>query len=296
MSVQHQDGSRNVQNQDEQKHVQNPYLPSRAVILEVIQETKSETQDVKTFRLKLDAPFDYRPGQFVEFSVAGIGECTFGFASSPLIKDYMELTVKRTGYVTENIHMLSEGSTVWIRGPFGNSFPLEKMEGRDLFYVTGGLGLAPLRPMIDYVFDPAYRNRYGNIKMLMAARTPGDFIFSYDFEKWGKMPDTEFYQTIDSPAEGWDQFVGFPHTLIEKIPFDLEKTTAVLCGPPPMIKALSNAFVQYGLPPERIYTTLEMRMTCGVGKCGKCNIGHRYVCIDGPVFSMAELGEMPNEY
>jgi NAD(P)H-flavin reductase len=132
----------------------NPYIPSRATIMQVIQETTSDTQDVKTYRLKLDEPFDYRPGQFVEFSVAGVGECTFGFASSPLMKDYLELTIKRTGYVTENIHMLSEGSTVWIRGPFGNTFPLEKLEGNDLFYVAGGLGLAPLRPMIDYIFDP----------------------------------------------------------------------------------------------------------------------------------------------
>ncbi|NLO47379.1 MAG: hydrogenase [Clostridiales bacterium] len=274
----------------------NPYIPSRATIMQVIQETVSDTQDVKTYKLKLDEPFDYRPGQFVEFSIAGIGECTFGFASSPLIKDYLELTVKRTGYVTENIHMLSEGSTVWIRGPFGNTFPLEKLEGNDLFYVAGGLGLAPLRPMIDYIFDPMYRGKYGKINMLMAARTPGDFIFAYDFDKWAAMPDTTFYQTIDNPMEGWDKLVGFPHTLIDQIPFDMEKTVAVLCGPPVMIKALSNAFVQLGMSPERIYTTLEMRMTCGVGKCGKCNIGHKYVCIDGPVFSMAELGNMPNEY
>jgi NAD(P)H-flavin reductase len=264
--------------------------------MQVIQETVSDTQDVKTYRLKLDEPFDYRPGQFVEFSVAGIGECTFGFASSPLIKDYLELTIKRTGYVTENIHMLSEGSTVWIRGPFGNSFPLEKLEGNDLFYVAGGLGLAPLRPMIDYIFDPKYRDKYGKINMLIAARTPGDFIFAYDYDKWAAMPDTKFYQTIDNPVEGWDKFVGFPNMLIDKIPFDMEKTVAVLCGPPVMIKALSNAFVKLGMSPERIYTTLEMRMTCGVGKCGKCNIGHKYVCIDGPVFSMAELGDMPSEY
>jgi NAD(P)H-flavin reductase len=274
----------------------NPYIPSRAVVLEVIQETRSDTQDVKTFRLKLDEPFSYRPGQFVECSVAGVGECTFGFASNPLVTEYFELTVKRAGRVTEHIHMLSEGGVLWIRGPFGNAFPLEKMEGKDLFYVTGGLGLAPLRPMIDYVFDPANRGKYGRINMLMAARSPGDFIFSYDFEKWANMPDTGFYQTIDAPAEAWDKLVGFPHTLLDKIPFDLGKTIALLCGPPPMIKALSNAFVAYGVSPENIYTTLEMRMTCGVGKCGKCNIGRRYVCIDGPVFSMAELGEMPGEY
>jgi len=274
----------------------NPYLPVRATILDVKQETSSDTQDVKTYTLKLDTPLSYRPGQFVEVSVPGVGEAPFGFASTPLVTSSMELTIKRTGLVTDAIHALSPGDSLWLRGPFGNSFPLEKFQGYDLFYAAGGLGLAPLRPMIDMIFHPDYRGKYGKINMLVAARSTKDFIFRYDYDRWEKMPDTKLYKTIDCMEDGWECLVGFPHVLVEDIPFDREKTIAALCGPPIMIKALSASLMKMGMPPERIYTTLEMRMTCGVGKCGRCNIGRRYVCVDGPVFSMAELSEMPPEY
>jgi NAD(P)H-flavin reductase len=132
--------------------------------------------------------------------------------------------------------------------------------------------------------------------MLVAARSSSDFVFRYDYDKWGAIPDTDLHLTIDNPEPDWTGLVGFPNVLIRDIPFAIDRTYAVLCGPPVMIKVLSEAFVQMGIPKERILTTLEMRMTCGVGKCGKCNIGHQYVCIDGPVFSMAELDRMPNEY
>ncbi|MCD8216879.1 MAG: FAD/NAD(P)-binding protein [Clostridiales bacterium] len=274
----------------------NPYIPSYARIEKVTQETTSDTQDVKTYRLNLKEPLDYAPGQFLEVGIPGKGEAPFGFASTPLEKDHLDLTIKRTGSLTDVIHTLREGDGLWLRGPFGNTFPLDAFEGYDLFYAAGGLGLAPLRPMIDTIFHPDWRKKYGKITMLLAARTPRDFIFSYDYEKWAAMPDTTLYQTIDRMEEGWDKLVGFPNTLIPDIPFDKENTIAVLCGPPLMIKALSNAFADQGMPLDHIYTTMEMRMSCGVGKCGRCNIGKRYVCVDGPVFSMTELAAMPNEY
>ncbi len=274
----------------------NPYIPSKAKIVKIIQETTSDVQDVKTYVLKPEEEVRYMPGQFLEVSLPGAGEAPFGFASNPLITDTLDLCIKRTGLVTDAIHMLSEGDELWLRGPFGNTFPLDKMEGYDLFYAAGGLGLGPLRPMIDWVFDPKNRPKYGKINMLIAARSTKDFIFRYDYEKWSKMPNTELRLTIDCEEECWDGLVGFPNVLLPKIPFDPERTIAVLCGPPVMIKALSAVFKELGVPTDRIYTTLEMRMTCGVGKCGKCNIGHQYVCVDGPVFSMAELDEMPPEY
>jgi NAD(P)H-flavin reductase len=274
----------------------NPYLPVYATIEKVTQETTSDTQDVKSYTLHLDTPLSYAPGQFLEVGIPGKGEAPFGFASTPLNKESLDLTIKRTGSLTDVIHTLREGDGIWLRGPFGNTFPLEKFEGYDLFYAAGGLGLAPLRPMIDTIFHPDYRSKYGKINMLIAARTPRDFIFKYDYEKWANMPDTSLYQTIDRMEDSWDGMVGFPHTLVPEIPFDRDKTIAVLCGPPVMIKALSNAFAEAGVPLDHIYTTLEMRMSCGVGKCGRCNIGKRYVCVDGPVFSMEELAQMPNEY
>jgi len=275
----------------------NPYLPVKAEIKEIIQETKSDL-DVKTYKLEFLNGFtmDFMPGQFVELGIPGIGEAPFGFAGDPLVKDSIEISIKRTGSLTEVIHRKKVGDCFWIRGPFGNTFPIEKIEGHDLLFVAGGIGLAPLRPLILYAFNDLNRNRFGKIKMLLAARSSSDFIYDYEYPKWREKKETEIVQTIDNPEPDWKEKVGFPHNLVAEMKFDLDKTMAVLCGPPIMIKFVSQKLMEMGLPKDRIYTTLEMRMTCGVGKCGKCNIGHKYVCVDGPVFSLAEIDEMPGEY
>ena len=276
----------------------NPYLPMKARIERIIQETSSPDLDVKTFKIKLfsEESFEFLPGQFVEFSIPGFGECPFGFASMLQDDRCFDITIKRTGKVTNRIHALDEGSNVWIRGPFGNTFPLEKMEGSDLFFVAGGIGLAPLRPFIQYVLNPGNRNKYGKVNMLLAARSSTDHCFTYDYDTWRTIGDTTIQQTIDRDEPGWTGLVGFPHNLIRDMTIDFSNCYAILCGPPIMIKAVQGTLTEMGMPLDRLYTTLEMRMTCGVGKCAKCNIGHQYICIDGPVFSMAELSAMPNEY
>lgn len=276
---------------------ENPYVPIKSEILSIVQETNSDL-DIKTYRLKFAGGYkmDFMPGQFVELSIPGIGEAPFGFASNPLEKDFIELTIKRTGMLTDALHSLKVGDYVWIRGPFGNTFPIERIEGNDILYIAGGLGLAPLRPLITYVFDEGNRQRFGKINMLIAARSSGDFIYYPEYDQWRGKKDTAVTLTIDNPEPDWKEKVGFPHNLVADIPFDLAKTVAVICGPPIMIKSVANKLSEMGMAQDRILTTLEMRMTCGVGKCGKCNIGHQYVCVDGPVFSMAELDEMPDEY
>ena len=281
----------------EDKMNSNAYLPQKAEIIEIIQETASDI-DIKTYRLKLlgGGGMDFMPGQFVELSLPGIGEAPFGFASSPYEREFIELSVKKVGRVTEALHNMKAGSIVWIRGPFGNTFPVKEMEGSKILVVAGGLGLAPLRPLILYMLDGHNREKYGDIRMLLAARSSADFIYRRDFEVWGKTGEARVVKTIDKPEDGWDGKVGFPHVLLEEMDVDVRNTYAVTCGPPIMIKFVSAKLAEMGIPGNKIFTTLEMRMTCGVGKCGKCNIGHRYVCIDGPVFSMAELGEMPGEY
>ena len=276
----------------------NPYMPIKAKIENVIQETASPDLDIKTFRIKLQSldAFSFLPGQFVEFSVPGVGECPFGFASMPYEDGSFDITIKRTGKVTNRIHALDEGSNVWIRGPFGNTFPLELMEESDLLIVAGGIGLAPLRPFIQHVLGEKNRKKYGRVDMLLAARGSADFCFKYDFDPWRSARETIVSQTIDKDEPGWSGLVGFPHNLIREMPIDLKNRYAILCGPPVMIKAVQESLTKMGLPLDRLYTTLEMRMTCGVGKCAKCNIGHHYICIDGPVFSMEELSVMPDEY
>ncbi|MCL2662939.1 MAG: FAD/NAD(P)-binding protein [Oscillospiraceae bacterium] len=279
-------------------HDNNPYLPMKAKIERIIQETSSPDLDVKTFKMKLlgDESLSFLPGQFIEFSIPGFGECPFGFASMLQDDGCFDITIKRTGKVTNRIHALDEGANVWIRGPFGNTFPLEKMEGSDLFYVAGGIGLAPLRPFIQYVLSPENRKKYGKVNMLLAARSSTDHCFTYDYDTWRTIGDTTIQQTIDRDEPDWTGLVGFPHNLIKDMAIDLSNCYAVLCGPPIMIKAVQETLTDMGMPLDRLYTTLEMRMTCGVGKCAKCNIGHQYICVDGPVFSMAELSAMPNEY
>lgn len=275
----------------------NPYLPYKAEIIDITQETDTD-QDIKTYRLKfVDGGFsEFMPGQFVELSIPGVGEAPFGFASSPLERDFIELSIKRTGLVTDAVHNLKKGSHVWIRGPFGNTFPLKDFEGSRILIIAGGLGLAPLRPLILYMLDPSIRSKYQRIDMLITARTPGDFVYKYDFPVWEKSPDIGIIRAIDRPVDGWDGKVGFPNMLIGDMDIDVKNTYALLCGPPIMIKAVVKSLVELGFTASKLYTTLEMRMTCGIGKCGKCNIGHRYVCIDGPVFSMEQLGTMPDEY
>jgi len=276
----------------------NPYLPLKARIESIVQETSSSDLDVKTFRIKLlnDEPFRFLPGQFIEFSVPGSGECPFGFASMPFEDNSFDITIKRTGKVTNRIHALDEGAFVWIRGPFGNTFPLELMEGYDLLIVAGGIGLAPLRPFIQYVLNDNNRAKYGKVDMLLAARSSTDHCFTYDYDNWRATGYVTIRQTIDRDEPGWSDLVGFPHNLIKDLSIDLNNRYALLCGPPIMIKAVQGALTEMGMPLDRLYTTLEMRMTCGVGKCAKCNIGHQYICIDGPVFNMAEISSMPDEY
>jgi sulfhydrogenase subunit gamma (sulfur reductase) len=275
----------------------NPYMPQKCEIVNIVQETSSDL-DIKTFKIKFKdgSKLDFMPGQFVELSIPGMGEAPFGFASSPLEKEFIELTIKRMGSVTQAIHNLKVGSTVYLRGPFGNTFPVEEMEGSNILYIAGGLGIAPLRPLISYVFDETNRDKYGKVQMLLAARGTKDFIYTRDFEGWKSEKDTEVVLTIDRPEENWQGKVGFPHNIVAEMDIDYSSTYAVICGPPIMIKFVSSKLLELGFPKDKILTTLEMRMTCGVGKCGKCNIGHQYVCIDGPVFKMSELAEMPEEY
>lgn len=275
-----------------------PYVPYKAEIVDIIQETESSDLDIKTFKIKFadGKGLDFLPGQFVELSIPGIGEAPFGFASAPQNKEFIELTIKRVGYLTNALHSLKVGSTIWIRGPFGNTFPLQELENNKILIIAGGLGLAPLRPLILYMLDAANRDKYLDIQMLIAARSSRDFTYMRDFAEWRKVKNTKIALTIDRPEDGWDGLVGFPHNLVGDLGVDYQNTYGVFCGPPLMIKAVSNTLAELGMPKHKILTTLEMRMTCGVGKCGKCNIGHQYVCVDGPVFTIDQLLNMPNEY
>lgn len=272
----------------------NPYLPELATVLEVI----DETHNIKTFRVKFidekaHKAFTFEPGQVGQLSVFGAGESTFVINSPPTRMDYLQFSVMKAGKNTAALHNIQAGDTIGVRAPLGNYFPYETMKGKDILFVGGGIGMAPLRTLLLYMLDN--RKDYGKITLLYGARSPQDMAYSYELPDWLGRDDMDCVLTIDREAEGWEHKVGLiPNVLLEMEPKP-KNCVAIVCGPPIMIKFTLQALEKMKFKPEQIITTLERRMKCGVGICGRCNIGEKYVCIDGPVFTLAELKEIPNE-
>ncbi len=269
-------------------------IPTVAVITDV----RKDTPDVKTFRVVTPEgkkPFEHKPGQCAMLSVPGVGEALFSITSSPTNTEYLEFSIKKCGCVTEMLHMLEPGQEITIRGPYGRSFPVDTVfKGKNLLFIAGGIGLAPLRSVINYVRDK--RGDYGKVAIVYGARSADDLVDYEEITKeWVNEPDFDVHLTIDRPQEGWAGHVGFVPTYAKELNID-NTYTAVLCGPPIMIKFTLQGLLEQGFEKKNIYTTLELRMKCGIGKCGRCNVGDKYVCKDGPVFCMTELDELPDEY
>ena len=271
---------------------ENIYLPELASITEV----RQETPDINTFVVSFDDPrlrqsFTYLPGQFAEVSVFGVGECPIGIASSPTWQGFLELCVRAVGTVTNAIHDLDVGDKLGVRGPLGNSWPTEEIEGKDLLFIGGGIGLPPLRSLIQYVLDN--RERYGAVEIIYGARSPQDLVYKLELKEWDERPDVDLYVTVDVGDETWDGPVGFVPPFLREINPSPENKVTFTCGPPIMIKLVVEALEEMGYADANIITTLEMKMKCGVGKCGRCNIGDLYICRDGPVFSFEQLRLIP---
>ena len=275
--------------------MKNIYLPYPAEIIDI----KQETPDTKTFKLKfkdksVESSFDYKPGQFVEFSGFGEGEAPFCISNSPTRKSSIECSVKEMGKVTQALHQMDIGDTVGIRGPYGNGFPVEGLKGKNLLFVAGGIGLAPLRSLINYCLDN--RGDYKAITIVNGARTSKDLVYKDEYPVWEKAKDTNLHMTVDCQEENWSCMVGVVPKVLEEIKPTCQGSVAIVCGPPIMIKFTLPVLLRLGFCEEAIITTLEMKMKCGLGKCGRCNIAHLYVCKDGPVFSFAQLKEFQHEF
>ena len=274
-------------------HEKDPLVPQIAIIKEI----RRDTHDVLTFSIVSPnggKPFETMPGQCAMISVPPLGEAIFSVTSSPTQRESIECSIKRCGVVTDYLHQLETGDEIGIRGPYGNSFPVEELKNKDLLFIAGGIGLAPLRSVINYVMDK--REEYGKVDIVYGARTVGDLVHSGDLHNvWPFKKNTDVYLTVDAAEEGWDGHVGFVPSYIKELNFSKDKTVLV-CGPPVMIKYVLKELENLGVKKEQIYTTLELKMKCGVGKCGRCNIGDKYVCKDGPVFRSDEIDEIPNEY
>lgn len=275
----------------------NPYQPWLATIDEVKEEVGGE-RSIKTFKLVFQDEdvrknFVYLPGQCVMVSLFGVGECFFAISSSPTQKGYIEVSVLKLGKVTSALHECEPGDVVGVRGPYGNHFDVHGWRGKNLVFIGGGIGQAPLRSLINYVVDN--REDYGKLDVIYGARSTRELCYKQEFAEMEKRKDVNVHLSIDVEEEGWSGFVGFvPENLLHVKPSS-KNAIAVTCGPPIMIKFVIQNLLKLGFNEDQIFTTLEMRMKCGIGKCGRCNIGHIYVCKDGPVFSYKQLKNLQGE-
>ena len=277
----------------------NPYLPYPARIEEVIVE--NEAKDIKTFRLAFEdsgsaAEFRHLPGQFAELSLPGVGEAPFGIASSPTEADHLLFTIKRAGLFTTEIHSLEAGTRIGILGPMGRPFPWDRMAGKYVLIVGGGFAFTTLRAAIQYILDPANRGRFGSVLAIYGARTPGELMYKDHLAAWQARDDIDVQLTVDQADENWTQHEGVVTTLLEGLKPSAENCLVLVCGPPVMIRFTLFSLERLGFTSDAIILSLEMRMKCGIGKCGRCNIGSKYVCKDGPVFTYEELRALPTEY
>ena len=270
----------------------NIYLPYQAKITNIFTET--EDKNIKTFDVELikkedKEKFKFMPGQFAQFSLYSYGESPFGIASSPLEKNIIKFSINKTGVVTNRIHELQVGEKVGIRGPYGNYFPLEKFKRNNIIIIGGGFAFTTLRSLIKYLLESKNRSNYNKIIILYGVRTPGMLLYKDLLNEWKKRNDIELYLTVDRADENWKGREGLIPNVLKEIGPSPNNAYVVVCGPPIMIRFTLKALEELKFKKDKIYTSLEMRMKCAVGKCGRCNIGPKYICKDGPIFSMDEL-------
>lgn len=273
---------------------ENPYLPELATIIKVI----DETPNIKSFQvvfndLERHKAFTFQPGQVGQLSVFGVGESTFVINSPPTRRDYLQFSVMRVGEVTTALHELHEGDQIGVRAPLGNWFPYEEMKGKKILFIGGGIGLAPLRTLILFMLDN--RKDYDDITIIYGARTPPDLCYKDELKEWEERSDVNLILTVDTEYPGWDKRTGFVPTVLNEVAPSPDNTIAITCGPPIMIKFVLQNLAKLNFKDDAIITTLEARMKCGLGLCGRCNIGSKYICKDGPVFSLAQLKELRAE-
>jgi len=279
--------------------MKNPYIPEQARIERIVIET--DDRNIKSFDLAIvdkdkAKSFQFVPGQFAELSITGKGEAPFGIASSPSEQGMLKFSINKAGLFTTALHNLEEGALVGIRGPLGNYYPVKKLEGKNVVIVSGGFAFTTLRSLIIYLLQDDIRPKYKDITVIYGARRPGMLLYREELEAWAKRSDIKLHVTVDAAAEGWSGLVGFVPAITKEVAPSADNAAALVCGPPIMIKYTIPVLKEMGFSPEQIILSLEMRMKCGIGMCGRCNIGGKYVCKDGPVFTLAQLNQMPDEY
>ena len=278
---------------EEVRRSESIYMPVPARITAVTPLTPLEK--LFTIELPYDLSLEHEPGQFVEVSVLGVGEAPISITSSPSRSNgSFELCIRKVGDLTNVIHAMEQGDIIGIRGPFGRGFPVERFRGKDVLFVCGGLGMAPLRSLVNEVLDD--RGNYGRVILLYGARSPGDILFKEEIEAWNGRDDVELYLTVDRPANGWTRKVGVITTLFPDVAVDARNTVTVVVGPPVMYPYVLKELKKLRIPKSNIWFSLERRMKCGVGKCGHCQMQHIYACQSGPSFNYAELEHLEEAF
>jgi len=255
---------------------ENLYQPLRAELLEIIEETPT----IKTFRVRPEEPIPFKAGQFVQLTVPGVGEAPFTPSSSPSVAEELDVTVLRTGRVTDALHEQKRGVALGVRGPFGKGYPTEKLEGKSVLVVGGGVGLAPLKSLLHHLFENI--ENYERVDIKCGARNPSELLYRREYEAWQRKERVSLDATVDVPDGSWDGKVGVVTTLLEGLELDVENTYVVSCGPLIMLRFVTLSCLNLGFKPDHIYLSMNRKMSCGLGKCGRCNIGPYYLCKDGP--------------
>jgi NAD(P)H-flavin reductase len=268
-------------------HEKNIYKPVKSKLIEVIEESPL----IKTFVLIPEEEISFKTGQFIELSVDGIGEAPFTPSSSPLVSDKLEVTVMKTGYVTEYMHNMKPGALMGIRGPYGRGYPIEKFHNKEVLILGGGCGLAPIRSLLYALED--VKDNLEKVILCYGSKTPSDCIYKPLFNRLNKIEKFETYRTVDRPENGWNESVGVVTGLLNKVKVTIEKSIAVVCGPPIMMKFGTIRLLEMGYNEKDIYLSMEKNMSCGLGKCGHCMMGEYFVCKDGPVFTYDEIKHNP---
>jgi len=268
--------------------MKNLYFPIQGELEDVIEETPT----IKTFVIRPEAPIGFRAGQFMQLTVPGLGEAPFTPSSSPSVTEKMEISILKTGTVTNVLHEMKAGDTVGLRGPFGKGYPLDSFEDKEVLLVGGGVGLAPLRSLIFGLFENI--DKFKRVSIKYGARMPEELLYRASYDEWSKKPKTDLTITIDVPAPGWTGKVGLVTTLLDDVDVDKSNSYVVSCGPSIMLKFVTAKLLEIGFQPEQIYLSMNRKMSCGVGKCGRCEVGPYYLCKDGPDMNYAKVQDVPN--
>ena len=268
----------------------NPYMPVGASLLDVIEETPT----IRTFVLEPETPISFRAGQFMQLTYPQLGEAPFTPSSNPNKPDKQEITILRTGKVTDALHAAQSGELLGLRGPFGKGYPIDKFYGKEILLVGGGVGLAPLRALIYALLNEI--DKFSRVSIKYGARSPEELLFRNQYESWQSTKGVDFAATVDVASDGWKGNVGVVTTLLDDIDIDIPNAYVVSCGPGVMLKFVTQKCLSLGFEPRQIYLSMNRKMSCGIGVCGRCNVGPYYLCKDGPDMCYEEIMNYENVF